>query len=65
LAERPDIKGEKVSFHTLRHTFAVNCLRQEGGVFHLKKAIDHSQLSTTLGYSGLVMDDLKETHAKV
>lgn len=64
LAKQLGIEGVRVSFHTLRHGFALNYIRNGGSPFHLKKAMGHSDLKTTLGYVELVTEDLKESHAK-
>lgn len=50
--------------HRLRHTFAVNFLRGEGGVFHLQRLLGHSSLAMTRRYVMLAEDDLQEAHRK-
>lgn len=64
LAKQLGIEGVRVSFHTLRHGFALNYIRNGGSPFHLKKAMGHSDLKTTLGYVELVTEDLQKAHTK-
>jgi integrase/recombinase XerD len=64
LAKELGIEGVRVSFHTLRHGFALNYIRNGGSPFHLKKAMGHSDLKTTLGYVELVTEDLQQEHTK-
>lgn len=53
------------SIHALRHTFAVNYLRQGGSVFHLQKALGHSSLEMSRRYANLLTEDLQAIHQKV
>jgi site-specific recombinase XerD len=62
LGEKLGIKGVRVSFHTLRHTFAVNYVRQGGNVLYLQKAMGHTDLSMTKRYVNLQTEDLKKMH---
>jgi integrase/recombinase XerD len=64
LAKQLRIEGVRISFHTLRHGFALNYIRNGGSPFHLKKAMGHSDLKTTLGYVELVTEDLQQAHIK-
>ncbi len=51
--------------HALRHTFALNYLRNGGSVFHLQKALGHSSLETSRKYANLVTSDLQAAQHKV
>jgi integrase/recombinase XerD len=53
------------SIHALRHTFAVNYLRQGGSVFHLQKALGHTSLEMSRRYANLLTEDLQEMQQKV
>jgi site-specific recombinase XerD len=62
LAERLGINGVRVSFHTLKHTFAVNYVRHGGNVLYLQRALGHTDLSMTKRYVNLQTEDLKKMH---
>jgi len=64
LGERLGIQGVRVSFHTLRHSFAVNYVRNGGNLFYLQKALGHETLQMTRRYTELNGDDLKQMHTK-
>jgi integrase/recombinase XerD len=64
LAKKLGINGVRVSFHTLRHSFAVNYVRNGGNLFYLQKALGHETLQMTRRYTELNGDDLKLMHAK-
>jgi site-specific recombinase XerD len=64
LAKRLNIRGVRVSFHTLRHSFAVNYVRNGGNLFYLQKALGHETLQMTRRYTELNSEDLKMMHAK-
>lgn len=53
-------KEKKVSPHTLRHTFATGYYKMTGDIKSTQKALGHSDLSTTMIYTHLVDEDLKE-----
>jgi integrase/recombinase XerD len=62
LAERLGINGIRISFHTLRHTFAVNYVRHGGNVLYLQRALGHTDLAMTKRYVNLQTEDLKKMH---
>jgi integrase/recombinase XerD len=61
---RLGITGVRVSWHTLRHGYALNHIREGGDVFSLQRILGHSDLSVTRRYVGLTENDLKLVHKK-
>lgn len=59
------ITGVRFSFHTLRHTFAVNYVRAGGSVFHLQKVLGHSSLTMTRRYCELQTADVQAVHERL
>jgi len=67
IMERMDAAGiprMNSSAHRLRHTFAVNFLRNGGGALHLQRLLGHSTLEMTRKYILLADGDLAEAHKK-
>jgi len=64
LCRESGIRGEvRASFHTFRHTFAVNYLRKGGNVLYLQRILGHSTLEMTNRYlRSLGIEDLKAVH---
>jgi site-specific recombinase XerD len=60
---RAKIKGVRVSPHTLRHTFAIEFLRNGGGELALQKALGHRSLDMVRIYARLTEVDLANVHA--
>lgn len=56
------ITGIRPSPHTLRHSFAVQFLRNGGDCFCLQKMLGHSSLDMTRRYSELSQADVVEKH---
>jgi integrase/recombinase XerD len=56
-AELPEV--ERVSPHTLRHTFATRLYRETGKIRTVQKALGHSDLSTTMIYTHVVDEELE------
>jgi site-specific recombinase XerD len=50
---------ERVSPHTLRHTFATRLYRSAGKIRLVQKALGHSDLSTTMIYTHVVDEELE------
>jgi site-specific recombinase XerD len=64
LCQRLNVTGVRVSFHTLRHTFAVEYLRAGGNVLYLQRILGHTTLEMTNRYTrSLGIDDLKAVHS--
>ena len=56
-------RGVRCSPHTLRHTFAIEFLRNGGGELALQKALGHRSLEMVRVYAELTEIDLLEIHA--
>lgn len=56
--------SSKTSIHGLRHSFALNWIRNGGNQFKLQKILGHSTLDMTRRYVALVSTDLKEDYDK-
>jgi integrase/recombinase XerD len=56
------IRGVRVSPHTLRHTFAIEFLRNGGGELALQKALGHRSLDMVKLYAELTAVDVAEAH---
>lgn len=58
------VTGVRTSFHTLRHTFAVNYLRAGGNSLYLQRILGHTSLEMTNRYvRSLGIEDLKAVHS--
>jgi integrase/recombinase XerD len=62
VCQRLGIKGPRCSFHTLRHTFGKNYIRNGGDVFRLQRILGHSKLEMTRRYVNLETSDLQQVH---
>jgi len=59
-ARKADIdEVDRVSPHTLRHTFATRLYRETGNIRMVQKALGHSDLSTTMVYTHVVDGELE------
>lgn len=54
--------SSRTSIHGLRHTFALNWVRNGGNEFKLQKMLGHSTLDMTRRYVALATKDLKEDY---
>lgn len=60
-AEKAGIQElDRVSPHTLRHTFATRLYRDTGKIRLVQKALGHSDLSTTMIYTHIVDEELED-----
>lgn len=57
-----NIKGVRVSCHTLRHTFAKLCVVNGANVFQLQAILGHTTLDMTKTYVNLFSSDVAEGH---
>jgi len=65
LGQRAELTDVRCSPHTLRHTFAIEFLRNGGGEFVLQMMLGHATLSMTRRYVGaLCSNDAIEAHKK-
>ncbi len=63
MCDRLGITGVRCSFHTLRHSMAVNYLRAGGNLYYLQRILGHSSITTTERYlRSLGIEDLKKVH---
>lgn len=61
LARKADLpEAEKVSPHTLRHTFATDLYRETNNIRLVQKALGHADISTTQIYTHIVDEELEE-----
>ena len=59
-ARKADIEEvDRVSPHTLRHSFATRLYRDTGNIRMVQKALGHSDLSTTMIYTHVVDEELE------
>ena len=57
--------SDNVHPHTIRHSFAVHCLKQGMNIRSLQKILGHNNLTTTQIYLDVVGKDVKEDFEKV
>lgn len=56
---------ENLHPHSLRHSYAIFCLKSGMNIRALQKILGHSTLSTTAVYLDLIGQDLKDEHKKI
>ena len=62
LALRAGIAAKRVTPHSLRHTYAIRCLRAGGNVIAVGKLLGHSSIATTQRYvDHLAVSELRST----
>lgn len=62
LGQLARLQAVRCSPHTLRHTFAVEFLRNGGNVFSLKEILGHSSLHMTNRYVALAQADIEQQY---
>jgi integrase/recombinase XerD len=65
LGEKLGIKGVRVSWHTICHTFAYNYVRGGGNIFYLQRAMGHTDLAMIKRYVNLQTEDLQRSHLRL
>jgi integrase/recombinase XerD len=65
LCEKLRIGGAKGGFHFLRHSMALNYVRNGGDVFRLQRILGHSTLDMTRRYVNLQTADLQAVHERL
>lgn len=63
--KQAQIEKDKLSPHTLRHTFATTLLKQGANVLTIKELLSHSNLRTTERYLHITGEDLKTAVGKL
>lgn len=56
--------GERITPYDLRHTFALEYLRNGGDVFSLQRMMGHANLEMTKRYVALAQADIKQIHGQ-
>lgn len=51
-------------FHSLRHNYGLNFIRQGGDISELRRLLGHSSITTTAMYVNLQTDDLRRAHQR-
>lgn len=62
LCKRLGIEGVRLSPHTLRHTFALEYLKNGGNLIWLQHVLGHEDIGTTRLYVNLATEDLQAAH---
>lgn len=58
-------EGLEIHPHTLRHSFAVNCIKNGMNIRNLQKILGHTNLTTTQVYLDLTAQDVQDDFKKV
>lgn len=62
VVERTNLpEPDRISPHTLRHTYATDVLNATGDLEHVRRLLGHADISTTTIYLHLTTDDLAES----
>ncbi len=64
LVNKAGLDGVKCTLHMFRHTCATQLIANGANVFAVKGILGHSSLETTLKYTHLQEDDLRNQHSR-
>ncbi len=64
LCKKQGVFGVRLSWHTIRHSFATNYLREGGNLIYLSRVLGHSDVSTTQIYIRSQPEDLAMAHRR-
>lgn len=62
LAKRLGVSGPRISWHTIRHSFATNYIRSGGSVTMLQRVLGHTTVAMTMRYVHIQTQDLRDVH---
>lgn len=64
MAKKLDLKGVRLSPHTLRHTFALQYIEAGGDPFSLQRILGHSTQAMTAKYINMARSNVKAQHER-
>lgn len=63
--KRAGIYGDRLTGHSLRHSFATQLLRNGAGIREVQELLGHASLSSTQIYTGVDEEQLQAAHARL
>ncbi len=55
---------KRITWHKLRHTFAIHMLKKTGNIFLLKELLHHNKIESTMVYAYILNDDKRDAMDK-